>query len=425
MIKKCRVSLRLRMFSVAPVLAVLGCSGEYERGGGEPLGEVVEPLVRMGSIVANARLPKGKWRREGRIPRAEAWEKVGRPSDEEGPNRADIQQRANERMAIGDENGDVYSVEFTAEELAEISNALELRGFAEENVGDVEHKDEDGLVPKNWVNGTDNRLRYGIAEAGTTGDLARVGWLTNGCTATFIGTPESDYYVITAAHCLFAEDTGTWMDPNFEPRRDACRTSIGGAIAGCDTRPYGTWNGGQWMTSQDYLDNCRGTSASNMGSTYCTARDMAVIRVTRPAGENFPGAHGFGAFSETSTPTLYHRGYPSCYDANDNPTRAPDAPGGSVQWPNVCRYPTVYGRSNGGWGNPYEGNRGMRMSLTTSAGHSGAPHWLVSSGARVAAVHSAGVSGCAPSGATNCARPSRGPRITSDFYAWTLDFMGI
>lgn len=68
----------------------------------------------------------------------------------------------------------------------------------------------------------------------------------------------------------------------------------------------------------------------------------------------------------------------------------------------------------------------MNMAFSTSGGHSGGPYWVNSGGAKVTAVHSQQSStSCFPTGTTNCARPSRGPRITDTFYGWMLNFMGL
>lgn len=414
-----------------------GCSATNDDSLGSAtsgLNSQSSPHIRDDSVVAREGLPRGDWRYWGRLRQATEEEIAAEPEfpevliDEppdgaQEPQGDSLPQLGSGRMAIvDDETGDVYSVAYTNDELETLTNVLEKLGFAEENFGDIEHQEEDDLAPKSWVNGTDNRWRFGIHESGTTGDLARVGLLTGPatCTATFVGTPDAKYYVITAAHCLFTA-AGAWWNHSFAPRRDACRTPTGATISGCVQSPYGTWTGGQWMTYQDYLDNCRTRPWSN--STYCAARDIAVIRVSRPSGVGFPGAHGFGVYSPNTTPTLFHRGYPGCWNGLN--VGAPDAPGGSVVSPNVCSWPTVYGRSNGQWGNPFENQLGMAVNMSVSPGHSGGPYWVLDSGAKVAGVHSGAFSNCSPVGNTNCARPAAMARITSTFYSWMLSFMGI
>lgn len=421
-------------FLPAAVLALSACSGHENENvttseqdlstAQVPAGTIVSARVGRDSIIAQEGLPHGRWRFEGRIPLAEPGaenELVSEPMpvDERDNENLETVDPAGERMAITYPNGDVYSVEFSAEELAVISAVLENRGFAEESFGD----DEASMVPKNWVNGTDNRLRRGVAD--TTGsNESRVGRLSNGCTATFVGggTTPPRYFIITASHCLFTAPSGAAVFPNFVPRQDPCVDSQGNPISPCNTQPFGSWwqNGGR-IHYQAWLDSCRGLADFD---SFCAARDIALAEVSRPSGVNFPGAHGFGVWATNSTPTLIHRGYPGCWNGS-NP-RAPDAPGGSVSTPNVCSFGTSYGRSTGSWGSPFQGGLGMNMAFSTSGGHSGGPYWVNSGGAKVTAVHSQQSStSCFPTGTTNCARPSRGPRITDTFYGWMLSFMGL
>lgn len=248
------------------------------------------------------------------------------------------------------------------------------------------------------------------------GTYGRNGQLDANCSATFIGTPETDYYVITAAHCLFAAGSGNYLDPDFHPRRDSCQTNTGASISGCDTTPYGVWDGGQWMTYQYWIDNCRGDDTP---SSACVGRDIALIRVARPSGERFPGAHGFGTFSDTTikNTTSYNRGYPNCGGDGD-----PDATGGSAGPNNVCRARTLYGTS-GTIDVTNESGRRSTHNMDTSPGMSGSSVYIYSSGAKVFGVHNSGTTGCF-SGCSQ-AFPNKAARITPTFYGWMLNFMGI
>ncbi len=384
-------------------------------------GTIVASRVRADSVIAREELPHGRWRYEGKIPLAPAGaenEPVREPVplDEPESSREAAIEPANERMAILSPNGEVHSVEFTAEELELVTAVLERRGLAEASPGDGAAD----MVPKSWVNGVDNRVRYGLSNT-TAAENNTIGLLSNGCTATFVGGGSSRYFIITASHCLF-DNVGNALFPTFWPRHDSCRTSTGATMSGCQQTPFGAWwqNGGR-IHYQGWLDSCR----VNTSSSYCTARDISVAEVSRPAGVNYPGANGFAVESTSSSPALRHRGYPGCYQPAPVDVRAPDAPGGSISPPQVCTVGTAYGRSSGSWGDSFEGGLGMKFSFSTSGGHSGGPYWLGSNG-RVVAVHSsASATNCKPVGTTNCARPSRGPRITSTFYGWMLDFMGL
>lgn len=66
------------------------------------------------------------------------------------------------------------------------------------------------MTAKEWGGNVDNRtVRTG---------LTKIGQLSSGCTATFIGGPENSgqYFVITAAHCLW-DGYGNYLDPSFAP----------------------------------------------------------------------------------------------------------------------------------------------------------------------------------------------------------------
>lgn len=388
-------------------------------------GSVVQPRLRADSVIARENLPRGRWRYEGKIPVAPPEADLepvddeffaGDPTDEE--NIAAIPPT--DRMAIVEPTGEVYSVEFTPEEQALITAVLEKRGFGKPVEGD-----EAETVPKGWVNGVDNRQRWGLAES-TAAAYDRIGRFSNvsGCTATFVGAGSSSrYFILTASHCLFTS-TGAAAFRHFEPRRDSCRTSTGGWITGCDQTPFGSWHqNGARIHYLDWLQNCN----PNGTSAYCHARDIAIAEVSRPSGVAFPGAFGFTVLPTSSTANISHRGYPACYgaftEANPNRVYAPDAPSGSVQPPNVCTTRTAYGRNTGTWGSPYEGGRGMMMAHSTSPGHSGGPYWV--SGGYLVGVATGAAGNCLPLGPTSCTRPGRTARITEQVNAWMLDFMGL
>src|SRR6185295_730863 len=109
--------------------------------------------------------------------------------------------------------------------------------------------------PKSWSFGVDNRRPYGIAEFGVAsspinrfGTLSRtIGTKVYTCTAAFVGTPTSGYFVLTAAHCFWKPGSGDYLDPDFYPRRDGCKKADGTTIAGCNTQPYGVWDGLGWL----------------------------------------------------------------------------------------------------------------------------------------------------------------------------------
>jgi hypothetical protein len=380
----------------------------------------VAPQVRTDWVGHRLGASAGRWFYRGTLEKAP--EGAQPPTITSVSSEPSTPLKGPDSFAVIGEDGDVHEVVMPSVDLQKVASELAARGWAngtpstDETLGDE--------VEKGWSSGTDNRIPRGLHELGLGSSAAnRTGQLDANCSATFVGTPETDYYVITAAHCLFEKDTGAWLDPDFIPRRDSCRTNTGAAIANCDTRPYGTWDGGVYMTYQFYLDNCRGV---NTGTQACLQRDIALIRVSRPANENFPGAYGFGTWSsdELSAFTKLNRGYPNCGGDGD-----PDDTGGSAGPNNVCRSSTLYGDANacslGSFSNP-DGdgwNRNIRHSCDASGGMSGGPMYFSSGGLFVFGVNIAETTGCFD----NCTetRPNVMRRITPEFYGFMLNFRGI
>lgn len=323
-----------------------------------------------------------------------------------------------------DSSGVVYSVKLSDEELAQVTRALEAKGLHNGSVGDSDLEAEsETFEPKAWAHGTDNRSVLGINEypISSSGDAVlyqRIGQLSSGCTGTLIGSPETDeYFFLTAAHCLFSEVTGNYLAPTISPRRDSCKNKLGSSLTSCDTKPYGEWPSAGALTYQAYLDDCRFDPA---GSNDCISFDIAIVRITRPSGESYPGAFGFGSYSNSfiKDRTNYLRGYPNCRGDGD-----PDAPGGCASSTSVCRSNTLYGAS-GDMGDTYNNGRRSKFGIDGSAGQSGSGIYLNDGGNhRIFAVYSAESTGCFDG--CNQNRPNHGARITSTFYGYMLDFMGI
>lgn len=380
----------------------------------------VAPQVRHDWIGHRLGASAGRWFYRGTLKKAPEGAKPATITSVS--NEPSVPLEGPDTFAVIGENGDVHEIIMPSADLQKVAAELTAKGWA--NGTPVDGVEEPEQIEKGWSNGTDNRIPRGIHELGLTStESNRIGQLDGYCTATFVGTPETDYYVITAAHCLFEDGTGDWLDPDFTPRRDGCRTNTGALISGCDTSPYGVWNGGVYMTYQYYLDNCRGVNQTTQG---CLQRDIALIRVARPSGVGFPGAHGFGTWDSTALNgfTKRHRGYPNCGGAGD-----PDDTGGSAGANNVCRNNTLYGDPNAcslgeysnadgdGW------NRNIQHSCDMSGGHSGGPMYFSSGGLYVFGVNIAEVSGCHDT--CTQTRPNKMRRITPEFYGFMLNFMGI
>jgi hypothetical protein len=314
-------------------------------------------------------------------------------------------------VSYGDpKSGRVYEIDMDRADIARVASYLEEKGYANGTPGDSSELNE--VVDKSWSTGTDSRVPKGIHELGVIAEpLQKIGQMDAHCTATLVGTPETAYYIITAAHCFWEELTGDYLDPDFAPRRDNCTRPDGTTIAGCDTTPWGDWDGLGWLMPTYFVDNCRGLANQPIE---CTANDIAIQEVSG-AGE--PGAMGFGAWNSTDLATFnkQNRGYPNCNGTGDPVTN--------------CRPRTLYGDSSScsvgsytmpdgdGW------NRLIRHGCDTSPGMSGSPLYLYSDGAKVFGVHSGGDSCYTP--ACTTARPNYLRRVTAQWYADMLNFMGI
>lgn len=351
-----------------------------------------------------------QWRVHGRFDRAAAGDSVGVVPSEPvrragGHDTTD--DELDSQFVIGDpKTGLILAPDFLDEELAMIADELANRGYAEGDDADPAHEGPTGF--RGYTGGVDTRVPRGLYEYGlTSSSYNRIGKLTSGCTASLIGTPETDYYIITASHCYW-NGAGQYLAPDFEPRRDGCKRPSGQSIRGCDPTPYGTWDGGQFMMSQFYIDNCTTDAGFALNQSACRANDIAVQRVTRPPGVDFPGAFGFGAYTRATldAATLYHRGYPACSLAPAS-CRTNTLMGDTQD----CSVPFGESPDGSGW------DRIMAHGCDATAGDSGAPLYHYDGGAKVAGVHTLGNNGTTG--------PNRFRRITPQFYGWMLNFMGL
>lgn len=303
------------------------------------------------------------------------------------------------------ETNAIYEHE-TAARFDELVRVLEQKGYQDgtpPTAPDVVMEAKEDLVEKEWGGNTDNRTRR------TGSSYQTIGRLTSGCTATFIGGPQpaGEYFIITASHCLWSS-TGAYLDPNFTPQQD-------GASA-----PWGVWDSWQWMMDSFFVNNCIGQGSGGASITSaCAARDKVVVRVGRPASVGYPGAMGFGAYSDSTvnSTSRYHRGYAGCGAGSPSATLCNtrlwgDGPFGTVSW---------LGFQVNNW------DRLIGHDSDLNGGHSGGPLYFYSSGPKVFAVQSMHISQCYGStSGSNCppvVRPNQASRIEPVFYGWILDFM--
>lgn len=369
------------------------------------IGEMVDARIRENWIGHELGISAKQWRVHARLNPSP--ESTGSQVVPGGAKRALVVEDTDERFVIGDPaSGLVFAPAFDEDELSLVAAELESLGYAEAS---LETSAEQELGFRGYTGGVDTRTPRGLFEFGLGVDVYnQIGKVTSGCSGTFIGTPESNYYVITASHCFWSAD-GTYRNPDFQPRRDGCEKPDGTPLSrGCDTTPYGTWTGGQFMMSQYYIDNCTTQAGTLANLNACRANDIAVMRVTRPSGVAFPGAMGFGYWNMTDldNAVLYTRGYPGC-------GAAPATCRNNTLMGDVadCSVPAGLFPDAQGW------YRVLRHGCDATAGDSGAPLYRYLGGQKVTGVHTLG-----NGGGTG---PNSFRRITPQFYTWTLNFMGI
>lgn len=231
------------------------------------------------------------------------------------------------------------------------------------------------------------------------------------CTATLIGS-QSERHIITAAHCFWTK-FGNYIDLDYVPRKDGCEAVPGWPLVGCDKSPYGKYDGWVWMMPQAFVDNCVGYNWSAGEDWYvtnfttCRKNDIAIQHVVAEGSPPFPGAMGFGAYSDSQLRSGFislHRGYPHCSEANA---------------PSNCRVNTLYGQ-DGGTTYGFFNGRWFSHNSDSSPGHSGGPFYLYDG----LEVYVLGVDvGIDYSGPV--ATPFHGARIDGQFFGWMLDFMNL
>jgi len=343
------------------------------------------------------------------------------------PGDAGPPDRHPNSVILGDpETRRMYEITMEAGDLEKIGRAFRASGLDRPTVTDKPSGD-DAPVNKGWSGGLDNRTPRGAsAYAQNTWPYTTIGQLKkNGfgsttighCGATFVGSAGTANvrYILTAAHCLWDETTGAYLDPDFWPRQDSCLAPSGNgtvAVPGCIPGPYGEWDGGQWQIPSYFVTNCAGQVPMPAA---CWQHDIAIIRVTRQSGASFPGALGFGYFSPGDlqlTAFKYHRGYPNCGGPGDPvPTTS-------------CLPATLYGDEaftmdsgsfyDGAWPRVYA------FSGDSSGGHSGGPLYFNSGGHFVFGVMSNGI--CTGSACTGTL-VSNTRAITATWYNGMTSFM--
>jgi V8-like Glu-specific endopeptidase len=375
---------------------------------------------------ASLGISRGEWTRIGTFEKAAADAKPMSVAIAKGAVSA---PRVEDAFVVGyPDTGEMYQVKMSPADSEALAKLLTASGLSRPTRSDVGADAEAPFVEKNWSNASDNRIPRGINENGANSwpfqTIAQATQNSNSdattghCTATFVGSGTP--HIMTSAHCFWSS-SGTYFDPDYIPRRDNCTRPNGTTISGCDITPFGRFDGGVWMMSQYFVNNCVPPKSYTQE---CAAEDIAVQSVGAESGAVFPGAIGFGAYTTTQLNTFskYERGYPNC--------------GGTGDPTSNCRTATLYGDTNlcvlgsgtstvSGW------DRLVRNSCDDSPGMSGSPFYLYDgAGVYAFGVSSADVIGItcyntSCTGNNNNATPNWITRITPTFHSWMLDFMNL
>jgi len=253
---------------------------------------------------------------------------ISQPTQQPGDSD-EVPPKLDAMMVGNSESGDMFEVEMSPEDLRTIAKALESIGYAAPTHRGEATSEEPEEKEKGWSGGVDNRTSRGLAYLNypedhwpyrTLGQLKPNNYGDSGtghCSGAFVGSAgnSNTRYVLTAAHCLWAAETGEYYDPDFFPRQDSCQFQGGGNVPSCDPTPYGEWDTVDWVTWAYFVNECVGDH--NLTDS-CLVADIAVLKVNRVSG-SFPGAIGF----TYKTPdyldarTKYMRGYPNCGGPGD------------------------------------------------------------------------------------------------------------
>jgi hypothetical protein len=230
--------------SILCILSVLGCGSEAEPAPhgssalvgldavatparAEPVD--VEPQVSEDWVGYGLGISPGRWRYLGELKMAGPGDRYVEPTyDPTAPSRPDRNPGA--VVLFDDASKRVYEVNVPQEDLDRLAAEVAPLGFVEQDLpADAVLGEEDTEVTKSWSYGSDARIPRNIADYGadhfpyrTIGALKwdGLGGSRDGhCTASFVHNPYgSRRYILTAAHCIWATESGNYIDPDFYPR---------------------------------------------------------------------------------------------------------------------------------------------------------------------------------------------------------------
>lgn len=353
-----------------PIVSVLAVALMVSIGACEP-----DSVTEVGDSEAPMNVPEDAAHLPGN------WQLLGdaRFSDEpviDPPDRAsftesvDLHEAASDSFAIRAvdvHEGREYKVTISRDELAEVGAlalergldrgnlpvaaepAADERGLDRENLpGTAEPAAATDLVLFGWSDNVDNRT---LRENTTAWPYRTIGTLFDGsgdCTGTRVGPR----HVLTAAHCIYNRDRGSWNTINFKPGRN-----------GASSAPYGSSGPYWYWVPQQYIDGAAGLNGYDIG----------LIVLDDAIGN---GWMGYGAYSASSLAgrNIYMRGYPRC-GVPDSPTK----PNGATCDPktlwgdvNVCELGTFFNLDADNW------NREILTNCDGSAGQSGSSFYFYS-----------------------------------------------
>ena len=261
--------------------------------------------------------------------------------------------------------------------------------------GEASAEAEDPLNLKSWSNGVDNRTRRGTnGVAFTSGTFSKM-VDAGGCSGVLVGPK----HTLSAAHCVWDRDTGSWQRPTLRAGRS------GSAWAASASTSSNTW----FWTPSGYRTASSDSSARKYDIGMWVTHSS---RMGDTPGIGWMGWYWWSSNSTFASKTKYNRGYPSCSSSR-------------LDRPSPCTSNNLYGDTNSCTVGNYSSKdsnghyRRFMHSCDASGGQSGSPlyHYLNGTTLVVVGVHTSSTCGTTSSNpcTSSDVRPLGATRITKEY----------